>query len=90
MTREEFEKLKIGDKVIHAFGGVGVVTEKEENGYTVKDTGFDDSNDINSPTHYSDLEDCLAADLDDLIGDSERYMIQQKLTRIFEIIKRNK
>ena len=41
MTREEFGNLKVGDKVIHAFGGFGVVTEKEENGYTVKDKGFD-------------------------------------------------
>lgn len=49
-----------------------------------------DSNDINSPTHYADLEDCLTANLDDLIGESERYMMQQKLTRIFEIVKRNK
>lgn len=41
MTREEFNSLKIGDKIIHAFGGIGVVTEKEESGYTVKDKGFD-------------------------------------------------
>lgn len=41
MTREEFDNLKVGDKIIHAFGGIGVVTEKEENGYTVKDKGFD-------------------------------------------------
>ena len=41
MTREEFDNLKIGDKIIHAFGGIGVVAEKEENGYTVKDKGFD-------------------------------------------------
>ncbi len=41
MTREQFETLKVGDKVRHAFGGIGIVTEKEENGYTVKDKGFD-------------------------------------------------
>ena len=41
MTREEFDGLKVGDKIIHAFGGIGIVTEKEENGYTVKDKGFD-------------------------------------------------
>lgn len=41
MTREEFNSLKVGDKIIHAFGGIGVVTEKEENGYTVKDKDFD-------------------------------------------------
>ena len=29
MTREEFDNLKVGDKVIHAFGGIGVVTEKD-------------------------------------------------------------
>lgn len=42
MSREEFNNLKIGDKVIHAFGGIGVVTEKDEHTYTVKDKGFDD------------------------------------------------
>lgn len=42
MTREEFDKLKVGNKVQHAFGGVGVVTEKDEGTYTVKDNGFDD------------------------------------------------
>lgn len=42
MTREEFESLKVGDKVQHAFCGVGVVTEKDEGTYTVKDKGFDD------------------------------------------------
>jgi len=41
MTREQFEKLKVGDKVRHAFGGVGVVTSKGDNGYVVKDKGFD-------------------------------------------------
>lgn len=49
-----------------------------------------DTNDINSPTHYADLEDCMSADLDDAIGESERYKLQQKMIRIFEIIKRNK
>lgn len=41
MTRVEFENLKVGDKVRHVFGGIGVVTEKNENGYVVKDKGFD-------------------------------------------------
>ena len=41
MTREQFAKLKVGDKVIHAFGGIGIVTEKSECGYVVKDKGFD-------------------------------------------------
>lgn len=41
MTRERFEKMKVGDKVRHAFGGIGIVTEKERNGYTVRDNGFD-------------------------------------------------
>ena len=49
-----------------------------------------DSNDIDSPTHYADLEDCLSADLDDLIGKSERYVIQQKMTGIFHVIRRRK
>ena len=41
MTKEEFEKLKVGDKVRHSFGGIGIVTEKDECGYVVKDKGFD-------------------------------------------------
>jgi hypothetical protein len=41
MTKEEFEKLKVGDKVLHAFGSIGIVTEKDECGYVVKDKGFD-------------------------------------------------
>jgi hypothetical protein len=41
MTKEEFEKLKVGDKVLHAFGSIGIVTGKDESGYVVKDKGFD-------------------------------------------------
>ena len=41
MTREEFDKLKVGDKIRHTFGGIGVVTEKDEWGYVLKDKGFD-------------------------------------------------
>lgn len=49
-----------------------------------------DTNDIHSKSIYPNMEGCLSADLDDEIGESERYMIQQKLVRIFEIVKRNK
>lgn len=41
MTREQFNSLKVGDKVRHPFGGIGVVTEKDDGTYTVKDKGFD-------------------------------------------------
>ena len=41
MTREEFEKLQIGDKVHHSFGSVGVVVSKDEQTYSLKDGGFD-------------------------------------------------
>lgn len=41
MTIEEFENLKVGDKVRHTFGGIGIVTEIDEIGYTIKDKGFD-------------------------------------------------
>ena len=41
MTREEFEKLKVGDKVRHPYGGIGIVTEIDKMGYTLKDKGFD-------------------------------------------------
>lgn len=49
-----------------------------------------DTNDIDSPTHYTDMEDCLRADLDNVVNDGDRYIIQQKLKQIFEVIKRNK
>lgn len=49
-----------------------------------------DTNDIHSQSIYSNMEGRLSADLDDEIGESERYMLQQKLIRIFEIVKRNK
>ena len=42
MTQEEFNNLKVGDKVIHAFGRIGFVTEKDGQTYTIKDKGFDD------------------------------------------------
>ena len=41
MTIEQFEKLNIGDKVRHPYCGVGIVTEKDDFTYTVKDKGFD-------------------------------------------------
>lgn len=40
MAQEEFNNLKVGDKVIHAFGSIGVVTDKDEHTYTVKDKRF--------------------------------------------------
>ncbi|WP_455095866.1 hypothetical protein [Prevotella koreensis] len=40
MTREEFEELKVGDKVRHAFGGIGVVVKKDNMTYTVRDKRF--------------------------------------------------
>lgn len=49
-----------------------------------------DSNDIDSPTHYSDMEDCLRADLDDIISEEEICDIEDCLRTIFGIIKRNK
>lgn len=41
MTREQFDKLSLGDKVKHPFGCIGIVTEKDSGTYTVKDKGFD-------------------------------------------------
>ena len=46
MTREEFEKLKVGDKVRHAFGGVGVVVEKNNGTYVVRDKGFGENGEV--------------------------------------------
>ena len=47
MTIEEFEKLKVGDKVRHPYGGIGVVTEIDGKDYTVKDKGFDTGDGLN-------------------------------------------
>lgn len=44
MTREEFEKLQIGDKVRHPFGSVGVVVSKDEMTYSLKDGLLDNGN----------------------------------------------
>lgn len=41
MTKEEFVQLKVGDKVRHPFGGIGVVTSKDDMTYILKDKGFD-------------------------------------------------
>jgi len=41
MTKDEFVQLKIGDKVRHSFGGIGVVTDKDDMTYTVNDKSFD-------------------------------------------------
>ncbi len=41
MKQEEFKNLKIGDKVRHTWGGIGIVTEKYDGGYILKDKGFD-------------------------------------------------
>ena len=43
MTREEFEKMKVGDNVRHPFGGIGVVVEKDNMTYVVRDKRFGDS-----------------------------------------------
>ena len=47
MTIEEFEKLKVGDKVRHPYRGIGVVTEIDGKSYTVKDKGFDTGDGLN-------------------------------------------
>ena len=49
-----------------------------------------DSNDIESPTLYADMGDCLSVDIDDIIGESVRMLIQQKLEEILYLIKQNK
>ena len=46
MTREEFEKLKVGDKVRHPFGGIGVVVEKDNMTYVVRDKSFGDNGEV--------------------------------------------
>ena len=46
MTREEFEKLKVGDKVRHPFGGIGVVVEKDNMTYVVRDKRLGENGEV--------------------------------------------
>ena len=46
MTREEFEKMKVGDKVRHPFGGIGVVVQKDDMTYVVQDKSFGDNGEV--------------------------------------------
>ena len=46
MTREEFEKLKVGDKVRHPFGGIGVVVQKDDMTYVVRDKRLGENGEV--------------------------------------------
>ena len=46
-----------------------------------------DSNDINSPTHYVDLEECFLADLDDKLSEKELQEFINEITNIFQLVK---
>ena len=46
-----------------------------------------DSNDINSPTHLVDMEDCLKADLDGMCSDSEIELLTTELRELFCAVK---
>lgn len=58
MTREQFEQMQIGDKVMHSFGGVGTVVAKYNGGYTLHDEGFDQG-DGNCEVNFAWNEGCL-------------------------------
>jgi hypothetical protein len=49
-----------------------------------------DSNDIESPTHLSDLEDCHRVYLEDLVSEDDLRLINSKMEDLYWIIRRYK
>lgn len=47
------------------------------------------TNDITSPTHYTDIEEFIDADLDELIPNSQIKCIVNELSRLFNRIQKN-
>ena len=47
-----------------------------------------DTNDISSPTHYTDIEEFLYADLDEIIPYRQRECLENELSKVFDRIKR--
>lgn len=48
------------------------------------------SNDIDSPTHYNDIEEYLDADLSDFIPARQITCLSNELSKLFDRIKKNK
>ena len=46
-----------------------------------------DTNDISSPTHYADLQDCLFVEFDDVLSEQQLDELEYKLHDILAFIK---
>ncbi len=46
------------------------------------------SNDITSPTHLNDLEDCLFAELEGTITDEDRDELYEKISELYWFIRK--
>lgn len=63
-------------------------TQKEICNVLIKEISWwRDSNDIDSSTHLSDMEDCMKADLDGLVSDGELQFFLDDLMQLFSDIR---
>ena len=46
-----------------------------------------DTNDINSPSHYGNLEGCLNADLDEVITEFDLSVLKAKMANLLDFVK---
>ena len=46
-----------------------------------------DTNDINSPTHYSDMDECYQSALDDCLSEKEIEELKAETCNLFQFIK---
>ena len=46
-----------------------------------------DTNDINSPTHYCDMDECYQSDLDDCLSEEEIEELKAETCNLFQFIK---
>jgi hypothetical protein len=46
-----------------------------------------DTNDINSPTHYSDMDECYWSDLEDCLSEEEIEELKAETCNLFQFIK---
>lgn len=47
-----------------------------------------DTNDLFSPTHDSDIEDCVWADLEGVITDREMHTLVKELDKILQFVRK--
>ena len=63
-------------------------TQKDVCNYLIKEIcWWRDSNDIDSPTHLSDMEDCMKADLDGICSDHEIELLTSALRNLYHHVR---